>query len=219
MTGNNGTMKKTPLSWQGDEHGTLCLHPDGPGGGFAWIQARRPYCDRGHWDWGSQGIEVDATHVRAPSYYFMHLDNAIAEVESWLLALRGQPTASEPIDETVDERVRGTGWERVDDRLEAIVPGPDGLVNARITAGQDRAGTVFELAIDGIASLDDSDRFPRHYRNLDVALTEANDFLAWRLTEIPADKPRSLHDYSRPVGQELGQVLGKPARRPRASRH
>lgn len=67
-------------AWTPDDYGTLNLHP--VPGAHAWIQGRRPYCDRGHWEWGATGVPAD--HRLAPSYYFMRLDVAQAEVEGFL---------------------------------------------------------------------------------------------------------------------------------------
>ena len=62
----------------------------------------------------------------------------------------------------------------------------DQLVHAHIQTRPkycDRGHWVFN--VDGVAALDAADSFPRYYMDLNAAMTEATDWLNWRLFKVP----------------------------------
>jgi hypothetical protein len=211
------TTTHPPLAWTTDEYGTSNLHL--PGGGHVWIQARRTYCDRGHWEWGSTGISQDPT--RTPSYYYMDLARCRAEVEQWLMEVLGGVTApgrdhlaagtfSNP-----HGRQAGWTWQQQGQDLVAVA------ADARLRLDFLPSDGSAVVTAEGIPSLDGSDRFPRRYLDADVAQAEVEDFLAWRLLEIPKQIPGPLrHDpiAVRPDLAALVETPTPPQRRPKAPR-
>lgn len=164
----------SPLAWQADDHGTLMLHlsssEEGP---YVYLQGRRPYCDRGHWEWGSLGIV--ANHRQAPSYYFMRLDTAQAEVEAWLGRLVGQvhqgPTLADLPNEgrTLFQQRHGQdlGWAWAPGdkahtlNAHAVNPSTGEPVVLTITETHGETGPLWTLTHQGVPNADDADRFPR----------------------------------------------------------
>lgn len=213
-------------SWESDQHGTLVLPGKviGHEGGFAWIQPRRNYCDRGHWDWGTQGLPFYSDKVPTPSYYFMRLDNGLAEIESWLARQLGgqyQGRTIHELNNTVNfSYVPGQhmelSWQKQDNSMQAFFPGKEGQIVARLVEKNTDSGPVFIFDAQGIGTLDDSDRFPRAYMDLDRALDEIESFFAWRLLKIPTEIPHRFEEGTKPMGAVLSAVLDKttpPVRR------
>ena len=197
-------------TWRSDAHGTYSLQPATADGGHVWIQGRRPYCDRGHWEWGTLGVNVDRRHHPEPSYYFMRLDNALAEVEEWLRRLQrpGTSPALCPGSFTHGASPELDGrWEETDTGLVAHVPGTE--VRLTLTPVATPSGPTFRLDATGVPHLDEADRFPRRYFCAPLAQQEAEEFLAWRLLQRPAEVPGPIERPDRPLG---GRAPGRPAR-------
>lgn len=204
---------ETSLSpcWNADPHGSYGLHCPSPMGGEAhvWIQGRRPYCDRGHWEWGNMGLPMQEMRKDQPSYYFMHLDVALAEVESWLgrhgLAPPSPSTHTAPEERAFrlegPDGVLSSAWSQVDGATwKAQVGTQAAPVVATLEEQPSPKGPVFVLSVSGIDTLDDSDAFPRTYLQADHAQKEAEAFLAWRLLRQPAAVPGPIQLPPRPLG-------------------
>ena len=191
--------------------------------GHVWVQARRTYCDRGHWEWGNQGLMVDREQLPTPSYYFMHREHALAEAEEWLARMQGAKSGSPYVSSIETDREftqphgAQLGWtwhKQGEDRLVAQALHEGKLATLCLTQAQARGGPIFVLSVEGGLEFDSADRFPRVYLDLDRAMKETEAFLAWRLLEQPAEIPGPLQDPARPVG-ELLQSTGNPrVRRP-----
>jgi hypothetical protein len=207
-------------SWKSEDHGTLVLNGSaiGQGEGFVWIQARRAYCDRGHWDWGIQGLPFQPDIAPTPSYYFMRMDNGVAEIEAWLSRQMGATYQGRTLADMDDsaafarnQPMSGT-WEKQGNTLMTRLPSSEGNVQATLTEKQTLSGPVFVFDIQGISSIDDSDRFPRAYMDLDRALDEIESFFSWRLLQVPSEIPARLEDINKPMGETLLQstLAAKP---------
>lgn len=215
----------SPLAWQADDHGTLMLHlSSSEGGPYVYLQGRRPYCDRGHWEWGSMGIS--ANHRQAPSYYFMRLDTAQAEVEAWLGRLVGQahqgptladlPNEGRALFQQPQGQDLGWAWAPGDKahtlNAHALDPASGEPVVLTLTETQGETGPLWTLTQQGVPNADDADRFPRVYLDLGHAQQEAEDFLAWRLLKVACEYPRRFElGESRPLNDALAQALSVPA--------
>ena len=219
----------TTSSWKGDEHGTLVL----PGSeiglehGFAWIQPRRSYCDRGHWDWGTQGLPFYSGENPEPSHYFMRLDNGIAEIEAWLARNLGAKHQGKRLSDLADSQAFSHGegqglawkWERQGNTLTTSIESEEGTVQASLREKQTATGTVFVFDVEkGIPTLDDSDRFPRTYLDLDRALDEIETFFAWRLLKVPTEIPYRLDKTDKLMGKTLSQAVASQTAQPKARR-
>lgn len=226
------------LAWQSDSYGTLLLHLSADEqGGYAYIQARRPYCDRGHWEWGNLGI--DANHRQAPSYYFMRQAVAQAEVEAWLGRLTGQsytgprladlPNAGEGPFSQPNGKEQGWAWGlgALPRSLEVHAKDPESgaQVSLVLTESEGDTGPLWTLTQQGLPNIDDADRFPRVYLDLTHARQEVEDFLAWRLLKVACELPYPLEEgIRRPLPAELAQRLEtwgqapSPEARPRRAR-
>lgn len=214
-------------SWKSDVHGTLVLPGDllGAPDGFAWLQGRQHYCDRGHWDWGTQGIAVHALKEAAPmpAHYFMHLENGRLEIEAWLARGLGAAHSGRTI-ETLSEgdidfqapntKGEGWSWERDGNTLHAMIEREEQKVQATITQQDTPSGPVFVFDVQsGIPTLDDADCFPRSYMDLDRALDEAENFFSWRLLKVPTQSPYRFENTEIPLSTPLsGLVSSAPAR-------
>lgn len=180
------------LSWLPEGDGVLHRYPVVDGlEGHAWLQARRPYCDRGHWEWGWSGLAGDGGPE--PSYYFMDLERMALEVQAWLQRLEGR-WALEPEDVPVGpaayEPAADAGWAWTGDPDARHLAHAD----ARLTLVREAhpTGSCWTLTAEGIDGLDSADRFPRHYLSLTRAVREAESFLAWRMLRIPEAFPGPL---------------------------
>lgn len=212
------------MDWQCDEHGTQNLNPviDGVRG-HVWIQARRPYCDRGHWEWGNMGLRIDRSTLPTPSYYFMHRDNAVAEIEEWVARMQGATSPTRSIDDLGETGFsqaqgieQGWHWRRNEQgALMAIASNEGGLVQLALREVQVQGGPAFVLAVEAGMEHDGADCFPRTYLDLDRAIMETEAFLAWRLLQKPTAIPGPIQESDRPVGALLGatQPTRQPARR------
>ena len=174
------------LAWTSDEYGTSNLRLQD--GTHVWIQARRSYCDRGHWEWGCTGLN----NAEGPSYYFMRLDRARHQVQSWLSRQYPdiQPPAclASPAPEFQHPEGQRNGWRwEVSEHGWIAHAGPSQI----LVSLPDEKGDVIVQAL-GIDSLDTSDRFPRRYMDLSTAIAEMEDFLAWRLSKVHAEHPGPL---------------------------
>lgn len=74
------------MKWVLDEYNTLNLRFMGPHGEVhAFIDLRPPYCDRGRFRFGVMHGVPSLDGADSFPRYFMSLDAAIEEAESWLL--------------------------------------------------------------------------------------------------------------------------------------
>lgn len=210
-------MTKTdarPLAWESDEYGTSMLRF--PDGSYVWLQARQPYCDRGHWEWGSMGLPCDGTE---PSYYFMTLEHAREQVKRWVDHTRGisvPPPDNTPPDNQLFSHPVGqeNGWRWIQQPHKLLAVADQARLELS-WASSDPSSVV--LTASGIDTLDESDRFPRHYQGLATAVAEVEAFLAWRLRQVPAEIPGPLSDPPRPpmLLPEQLPTTTPPARRAR----
>lgn len=213
-------MNTPTPAWNSDEYDTLLLHPKtGDAGLYVYMQARRPYCDRGHWEWGNMGINYD--RQEAPSYYFMRQAVLRAEVEAWLGRLAGEQQAGprladlanggEARFEQSNGQALGWAWSpgRAAHTLEAhaTLPSGDAAVVLTLTEHEGTGGPVWTLTQEGVPNLDDADRFPRTYLNLNHAKQEAEDFLAWRLLKVASEYHDRFEDVHHPLPLELAKRL------------
>lgn len=203
--------------WECDEHGTQVLRLDILGGGYLWIQGRRPYCDRGHWEWGFEGLHQRNIDLPAPSYYYMRKERLMEELETWLSRLCGAALKDEtfPAQTSAFSQGHGAqpGWEwtpHTDGTLTAFIGQPGKpTVKALIERVEGRSGTHFVFTLpEGDLNLDHSDRFPRVYMRLETAMAEAEELLGWRLLKLPAEIPHPLSEPARPVGELLKLSTG-----------
>lgn len=216
----------TTPSWKSDIHGTLVLSGDllGSPDGFTWLQGRQPYCDRGHWDWGTQGIAVHELNKTAPmpTHYFMHLETGRLEIEAWLARGLGAMHSGRTVD-TLNQDLdfqaqiaKGEAWTwaREGKTLYTVIERDGQSVEATIEQKETPSGPVFIFDIQsGIPTLDDADRFPRAYMDLDHALSEAEHFFVWRLLNIPAERPYRFENTDIPVSAQLsGMIQTAPTR-------
>ncbi len=229
----------TPLAWQADDHGTLILRPHAQDPtAYVYLQGRRPYCDRGHWEWGCSGILAD--HTQAPSYYFMRLETARQEVEAWLGRLAGLPYKGHTLIDLPtpweapfeQEPGRSLGWEWKSGAGSRMVhahvtdPNTGAAVVLTITENAGLHGPVWTVTQEGLANVDASDRFPRVYMSLAHAQEETEAFLAWRLLEAACEHPHRLTSseeaaVSPAIAQALGSLVeadGNPVVRRRGPR-
>lgn len=196
--------------WTCDDYGTTNLRT--PAGGHIWMQARRPYCDRGHWEWGSTGLPHDPGIT--PSYYFMDLERGRDEIERWLGRVLGGEQAPCTLPQISgsftreDGREAGWQWRQDGKRLVAEAG------QVRLLLRPDPASGSLVMTADGIESLDDSDRFPRRYLDGATAVAEAEDFLAWRLLQHPTQIPGPLAHAPIPVSQRLAEQLQEATPKP-----
>lgn len=181
--------------WTPDEYGTLNLYP-GMRNAHLWVQGRRPYCDRGHWEWGWEGLPVRADVQ--PSYYFMHLETALGEIELWVKRLtapqktQASPTPCLPQTNHPEAVAHGWAWKPAGNSFAFQAGQGDDRVDLLLTPHQGPLGPYFELAATHVPHLDASDCFPRVYLNQDNAVREAEAFSVWRLLKIPAEIPGPL---------------------------
>ena len=150
-----------------------------------------------------------------PSYYFLRLDTAIAEIESWVVSrLSGSAAA---VANTLAAHVggfdqpqgRGAGWAwRLDSDRRLVADAGD--ARAVLTWNADAPNGVV-LTVDGVDSLDDSDRFPRLYGSVARAIQETEDFLAWRLLKVPAEVPAPIVRPPQPASDALAKALTQAA--------
>lgn len=217
-------MNGKPLAWTLDERGILNLKPHIQGlEAHLWVQARRTYCDRGHWEWGAVSVIQDPALAREPAYYFMRWETAVEEVELWLArqlnGATGKAVESIPLlgTEAADfsQAVgQARGWQWRDAGRNRRVAEADG---AQATLSLTGTGQV-RVEMAGVAGLDHADLFPRHYLSLANAVAETEAFLAWRLLEVPTQIPGPLAVEAPAVGEALAQayavpVAGGPRRR------
>lgn len=215
-------MNTSPLAWQSDDYGTLLLHPQPENPHvYLYLQPRRPYCDRGHWEWGNLGIVYDRRE--APSYYFMRQEVLRAEVEAWLGRLTGLRYEGPRFRDLPDEgrrpfqqahgRDQGWAWGPSDSphALEARAedPATGTPVVLTLTEYEGRQGPVWTLTQTGVPNLDDADRFPRTYLSLEHAQQEVEDFLAWRLLKVACEFPDRFEGVVHPLPAELSSRLAQ----------
>lgn len=209
-----------PWVWQTDSYGVDNLHDDM--GRHLWVMARRPYCDRGHWEVGSLGPMGAAR----PSMYFHHVDLARAEAERWLVQALGQAV---PVSAMKWPR----GWVKGD--------APEG--GRRWSCSGPHGEAVFQLAPVHVAGqpmwelsvvagldrpgnhLDEADRFPRHFFDPATAVRETQAFARWRLFREPVTTPGPLVLPDRPVDRSTWKSSPEtsseqpPSRSSRPRRH
>lgn len=193
------------MQWKGDQYGTAVIRPL-DGDGFAWVSPRRSYCDRGHWDWGFQSL---APLPGVPSYYFMELATAIEEVSQWLAQSppSGALIADRPL---LAVNPAGLACPTGRENPPTWQSRPDGSIVCDVENGAERmtlsirpVDDGFEFNLQGLACIDEADRFPRLYRNAASAMREAGLFAQWRLGKVPAQVPG-------PVGIDFSHVLEGP---------
>jgi len=214
------------LAWQADNHGTLMLHPfPKDPSTYVYLQGRRPYCDRGHWEWGSLGIFAD--HRLAPSYYFMRQETARAEVEAWLARVSGQayqgptladlPNQGRALFQEPHGQTQGWAWapdEKGGLQVRASDPQSGKPVVLKLEEIQGVGGPAWRVTAEGVPNLDDADRFPRIYLDLAHAKQEVEDFLAWRLLKVACEIPHRFENETRPLNHGLVQRLTTWENRP-----
>lgn len=215
-------MNTSPLAWKSDDYGTLLLHPqpDNPHV-YVYLQPRRPYCDRGHWEWGNLGIVYDRRE--APSYYFMRQEVLRAEVEAWLGRLAGMrhegltlaelPAQFETPFKQSQGRDAGWQWKTGEKpgtvQAHAKDPTTGNPVVLTLTETDGRGGPIWTLTQEGVPNLDDADRFPRTYLDLGHAHQEVEDFLAWRLLKVACEFPDRFEGVVHPLPAELSSRLAQ----------
>lgn len=169
--------------WQSDSFGTYNLYLDG--GKHLFIQARPYYCDRGHWSLGSSGFSfIDGIE---PSLYFHRMDTAISEAELWAAKLNNQPIfwdCEEPFPN--DAKLN---WTLKGHTYKTEVKTDDGIIHIQVDALNTELDPLWKLSIEGMENLDGGDGFPRHFLRLEHAISEAEDFLTWRLEKKPIEIP------------------------------
>ena len=195
-------LPRDPWVWQTDVYGVDNLRDEV--GRHLWVMARRPYCDRGHWELGSVGPMSRAR----PSMYFHHVNLARAEAERWLTLAHGQ---SAPVSAMKWPRgwvkggapAGGRRWSCQGPHGEAVfqlapVHG-DGhpMWELSVVAGLDRPGN----------QLDEADAFPRRFFDPITALKEAKAFSRWRLFREPVTVPGPLGLPDRPVDRSGWSAL------------
>lgn len=210
----------TEMVWRADDTGAYSLMPVSTSEtGHVWIQGRRPYCDRGHWEWGHMGLPMQAAFAVQPSYYFMHFDTALAAVEDWLIRrngggepspgrLRVGPCTNAPLDRTLPE------WSLTGGGVCTVWQAPDG---SAATATIHPVPEGFELSVSGVEA-DAADLFPRHFARAEWAQKEAEAFLMWRLHRKPAEVPGPVSRPDRRVALPESPPLApvcREAERPR----
>lgn len=201
------------LRWESDEYGTSVLRL--PDGAYVWLQGRRPYCDRGHWEWGSIGLPHDGDE---PSHYFMTLAIAREQVERFVATRLGldlpapdqtHPSNGQLFDHAVG-RTQDWRWVHQPNKLLAVA----GQATLELSWDPKNPAAVVLIA-SGIDGLDSADCFPRNYIGLAAAVKEVESFLAWRLSKVPEEIPGPLNH------QPLPPVLlpdSLPAPKPRRTR-
>lgn len=189
-------MSETPpiWTWQTDAYGVDNLH--GEAGRHVWVMARRPYCDRGHWEVGSMG----PMGPLRPSLYFHHLDLARSEAACWMAWAHGQRA---PVSAMKWPR----GWirgEATEGGRRWSCRGPQGDVVFQLAPILVHGQPMWELSVpEGLDRpgnhLDEADRFPRHFFDPLTAVRETQAFARWRLFQEPVTVPGPLDLPDRPV--------------------
>lgn len=187
------------LAWTSDEYGTSNFHSEE--GAHQYIQARPPYCDRGHWSLAHTGLVCPVT----PSYYFFHLDVARAEAELALAAARGAPVEPKGLDCPEGWTDEGQSW-------SLTRPARKGTVTLVLKPGQKQGIPYWRLSIQQwlphpSSPIDDADRFPRDYLDPRHAVAEAEAFLDWRLTMKPTAIPGPLRHEPIAIAAEVQKSL------------
>lgn len=198
--------------WHSDEHGTYNLKASRPAL-HVYIQPRRPYCDRGHWQLNWIGLPQPDSHVA--SLYFHRLESAITEAERWVhRGLTGQAAvpACPDIETALAQRSTSLPWHRTAQGWEIQINGLTMTLEEQATA----AGPLWRWDASlkgphGLEGLDDSDAFPRYFLDPAVALDEAECFRQWRLEQAPIEHPQAIALPPRAV--KLGHAPEASARR------
>lgn len=200
--------------WISDQYGTYNLFPEGIAEDVHLIiQARRPYCDRGHWEFFFNGCPskmVEGAFFTVPSYYYMRRETAIEEAELWLRQTLGYPSNIGSPDfkkfdglfNQADGKSKEWSWTAHCNGLETYVDG-----NILSISHKDEPHPHFVLEAILEDGLDHSDKFPRKYLSLDHAIQEAEDFLAWRILKIPTEIPAPTAFPERNVSPALEEAL------------
>lgn len=191
----------TSLAWHPDSFGTYNLFLDN--NEHLWVQARPPYCDRGHWQLGSIGFRYP--NGIEPSLYFQHIDTAIEEGELWAARLKGNPITWD-CEESIPTDLKHS-WDFEKGCFKTQISTSNGSVDVCIQALGNETDPLWKLTIEGIDTLDEADAFPRHYLRLDHATHEAEAFLEWRLNRIPSESPGFIERPSQPVASYVQKAL------------
>ena len=207
------------FAWTPDEYGTLMLpSPDNGKSWNIWIQGRRPYCDRGHWEWGYTG--VPGMHSTPDvSYYFMRQTTAQAEMEEWLhRRLNGNPVNKGKIAQLGADDVKpqhalsqehGWKWKVKNEKLlEFKILHEGKSIVGTLKEKKADTGRYWTFDLNGV-EVDHSDCFPRSYLILEHALQEVEEFFVWRLLKNAIEIPGLITGSPRPVGNTLEEALIK----------
>lgn len=170
-----------------------------------WISPRQHYCDRGHWEWGYTGLMDPVLQQYMPSYYFMSIDTALAEVEEFMhraSAGHPAPTATRALP-AFDQK----GWmaKKSDGSYHTMRASAQGPVMVNIAPHATPYGQVWVADVEGIETLDHSDAFPRVYMFKESALSEMERFLKWRLDNVPFESTHAVVQRSQYKTQSTGQ--------------
>ena len=153
-----------------------------------WILPRPGYCDRGHYQWGQNGLSEEL----APSYYFMSPVNAQIEIDEWVeeQVQKNNSDDTPQIRRELDQKALvKSGWlphpERKTAYIKMVLDDKDEPHTVTLDMLSSGANNVFVFNAQNLPGIDFSDQFPRLYRNQGVAQEEAEAFLNWRLNKIP----------------------------------
>ena len=166
--------------WKKDESGLSSYEQ----GVHRWILPRPSYCDRGHWSIGQLGA---VEHAPLPSYYFMDKASAGIEMDLWIAANSSEKIISRP--DFIEDEMLIRGWLPHPDKKSFILyRGKKNITLERVSFEKE---DLYVLSAGNLDFIDDADQFPRLFRDKDIAVTEAEQFLAWRLSgPAPSQKPK-----------------------------
>lgn len=211
------------FAWTPDEYGTLMLSSEDKGESWnLWIQGRRPYCDRGHWEWGYTGVP-GKEKTPDVSYYFMRQETAQAELEEWLhRRMKGEAHRKGKIENLSPEQLilqheassqLKSNWViKSEKTLEYHLQYRDQDIVARIKEKKSDTGRYWVLDVENL-DIDGSDCFPRNYLILDHAIQETEDFFVWRMLKQAIEIPEPIVGNRRPVTDFLANTLAKKTKR------
>lgn len=195
------------LSWTLTPHSSFESHPElsRQDAWHFWISPRQHYCDRGHWEWGYTALLDPVLQQYMPSYYFMSVHTALAEVEEFMhRASTGHPAPTATRDlPSFDAKA----WmvKKDNGSYHTMRASDRGAVMVSVTPHATPYGQVWVAEVKGVETLDHSDAFPRVYMFKESALSEMERFLKWRLDSVPFESTHAIAQRSQYKTQTTGQ--------------